>query len=85
MTVIDTAPGFDTLAWAGTLKAAGVEERQAEAHAEAARITRAGLATKADLCELKAELEAKIERSANRNLPAIMALDTVLFVAMKFL
>ena len=32
-----TATGFDTLAYARRLKAAGVDEAQAEAHAEAVR------------------------------------------------
>ena len=49
MTSIDTEPGFDTLAYAQRLKAAGVEDNQAEAHAAAARDSQAGLATKADL------------------------------------
>ena len=40
---------------------------------------------RADLAALEARLEAKIERSASRNLPALMALDTILFAAMKFL
>ena len=85
MTVIDTDPGFDTLAYVRTLKAAGVEGKQAEAHAEAARIARAGLATKADLRGLGAEIAAEIGRAANRTLLAIMALNTILFAAMKFL
>lgn len=77
MTVIDTDPGFDTLAYVRTHKAAGVEGKQAEA--------RAGLATKADIRELRAEIAAEIERAANRTLLAIMALNTILFAAMKFL
>ena len=85
MTVIDTDPGFGTLAYVRTLKAAGVEGKQAEAHAEAARIARAGLATKADLRELRAGIAAEIERAANRTLLAIMALNAILFAAMKFL
>ena len=51
-------PGFDTLAYAQTLREAGVEERQAEAHAAAARNSQAGLATKADLIALRADLNA---------------------------
>ena len=77
MTVIDTDPGFDMLACVRTLKAAGVEGKQAEAHA--------GLATKADIRELRARIAAEIERAANRTLLAIMALNTILFAAMKFL
>ena len=92
MTVIDTDPGFDTLTYVRTLKAAGVEGKQAEAHATRlrgcrlpARIARAGLATKADLRGLRAGIAAEIERAANRTLLAIMALNTILFAAMKFL
>lgn len=51
-------PGFDTLAWTQTLKATGVEEKQAEALAAAARDSQAGLATKAHLDALRAELRA---------------------------
>ena len=58
MASIDTDSGFDTLAYAQRLKAAGVEDKQAEAHAAAARDSQAGLATKADLERLatKADL-----------------------------
>ena len=49
MAIADTDSDFDTLAHARTLREAGVEDKQAEAHAEAARALRAGLATKADL------------------------------------
>ena len=49
MAVADADADFDTLAHARTLREAGVEDKQAEAHAEAARALRAGLATKADL------------------------------------
>ena len=58
MAVTDTDPGFDTLAYAQTLREAGVEERQAEAHAAAARNSQAGLATKADLIALRADFNA---------------------------
>ena len=51
---------FDTLTTARELEAAGVERRQAEAHAEALRravsADREQLATKADLAELRADL-----------------------------
>ena len=62
---MDTDPGFDTLAYAQRLKAAGVEDKQAEAHAAAARDSRAGLATKTDLEHLAtkadlANLEARL-------------------------
>ena len=45
----DTGADFDALAYARRLREASVEAKQAEAHAEAARTIRAGLATKADL------------------------------------
>ena len=54
MAAIDTEPGFDTLARAQRLKAAGVEDKQAEAHAAAARDSQAGRATKTDLDDLEA-------------------------------
>ena len=63
MAVTETDPGFDTLAYAQTLRKAGVEERQAEAHAAAARNSQAGLATKADLNALRAELRADLYRA----------------------
>ena len=62
MAIVDTDTDFDTLAHARTLREAGVEGKQAEAHAEAARALRAGLATKADLdaglSGLRADLRA---------------------------
>lgn len=60
MTVIDTELEFDTLAYMRMLRAVGVEEKRAEAHAEAAR---AGLATKADLATLRAEIRADLCRA----------------------
>ena len=65
MDVTDTDSEFDTLAYARTLKEAGVEEKQAEAHAKAARTVRSGLATKADLDaglgRLETHLDARID------------------------
>ena len=60
MTVTVPVPGFDTLSYARRLKAAGVDEVQAEAHAEAVRdaITQ-NVATKADLDNLEARLEKR--------------------------
>ncbi len=60
-----TATGFDTLAYARRLKAAGVDEAQAEAHAEAVRdAVTEGVATKADLdnglAAVKADLKAAV-------------------------
>ena len=55
-----SAASFDTLSTARELEAAGVERRQAEAHAEALRravsAEREQLATKSDLAELRADL-----------------------------
>ena len=61
MAIADTDPDFDPLAYARTLREAGVEERQAEAHAEAARTVRAGLATKADLDSLETRFNARLD------------------------
>ena len=60
MTIAENDPGFDTLAYTQTLGSGGVPDRQAEAHAEAARTARAGLATKADIAALHANLRADI-------------------------
>ena len=58
MAIVETDPAFDTLAHVRTLREAGVEQKQAEAHAEAARALRAGLATKADLAVIEADIAA---------------------------
>ena len=60
MTDPDTGADFDTLAYARRLREAGVEAKQAEAHAEAARTVRSGLATKADLDSLETRFNARI-------------------------
>ena len=58
---------FDTLTTVRELEAAGVERRQAEAHAEALRravsADRDELATKADLAELRAATRADLYRA----------------------
>ena len=62
-----SAATFDTLTTARKLEAAGVERRQAEAHAEALReavsADREALATKADLAELRAATRADLYRA----------------------
>ncbi len=89
MAIVDTDPEFDTLAYARTLKAAGVEEKQAEA----ARAIRAGLATKADLdaglglleTHLNARLDARISGLETRMLRvaiAIVSAQTALTAAL---
>lgn len=59
-----TANTFDTLAAVRDLEAAGVERRQAEAHAATMRAaiesTRGDLATKADLAEFRSVRKADI-------------------------
>ena len=60
MVITVTAPGFDTLVYARRLKEAGVDDAQAEAHAEAMRdaITES-VATKADIARLEAKIDTK--------------------------
>ena len=62
MDIPDSPPAFDTLAVVQKLEAAGVERKQAEAHAEALRDSQARLATKDDI----ARLEAKIDTMATK-------------------
>ena len=57
MDTADAAPTFDTLAIVQKLEAAGVDRRQAEAHAEALRDSQARLATKADIARLEVKIE----------------------------
>lgn len=53
---------FDSLGYSKRLKAAGVADREADAHAEAARdFVMAELATRSDLDVLRRELEGKID------------------------
>ena len=77
-----TATGFDTLTYARRLKAAGVDEAQAEAHAEAVRdaITE-GVATKADVADLKTEI-ANLETRLTRFVLAVAAGQAALIVAL---
>ena len=73
---------FDTLAYAERLKAAGVSAAQANAHAEALRVAlNQGVATKADIRELRME----IERGVNRLLVAIIAVGGLVVAALKLL
>ena len=78
MAIVDTNPEFDTFAYARTLKAAGVEEKQAEACAEATRAIRAGLATKTDLDTglglLETRLDARISGLETRMLRVAIAI-----------
>ena len=62
MAYTDTAPGFDTLSYARRLKDAGVDDAQAEAHAEAARdhVVKV-VATKADIARLEDKMATKAD------------------------
>ena len=63
MGAADAAREFDTLTVMRKLEAAGIGRRQAEAHTDALRESRAGLATKVDLDVGLARLEARIYRA----------------------
>lgn len=75
---------FDTLATARKLKAAGVEDAQAEAHAEAAAaaVTGGDLATKADLKAGLASLETRLTSRFYGIAAGIVAANTGLTVAL---
>ena len=82
MAMTASVPGFDAPAYARRLKEAGVDEAQAEAHAEAVRdaITK-GVATKADIVRIEtrpAELKVTM-------LPAMVALAGVIVALVKLL
>ena len=89
MAITDTNAGFDTLAVARTLKAAGVEEKQSEAHAEVARKARAGPAAKADLDNLESRMQATLYRALWMQTGAIVgtivAMAGVVVAALEFL
>lgn len=85
-------PTFDTLAYTRRLKAAGLEETLAEAHAEALRAafseggaTKAGERdTRSDARELGydlAGLGTRVERAMNRILIAVIVVGGVVIVA----
>ena len=77
MTITVPVPGFDTLSYARRLKAAGVDEVQAEAHAEAVRdaITQ-NVATKADLDNLEARIEKRFADVETRTEKRFADLET---------
>lgn len=93
MAIVGADPDFDTLAHARMLREAGVEDKQAEAHAEAARALRAGLATKADLDSLEMRLDAWFEariaaletRLTVRFFGGLVAVGGVIVAAVKLL
>lgn len=60
-----SAAAFDRLTYVDRLKEAGVDDKQARAHAEALDMAlRDAVATKSDVEKLEAKLEAKIETTA---------------------
>ena len=84
---------FDRLAYVDRLRAAGVDENEARAHAEALDVAlRDSIATKADIDRLEAKLEAKIETSsANLKVEILrwmvvtqLAVGGLLFAALRF-
>ena len=81
------ATTFDTLALARALRdKANFTPEQAEGTAEAlASALSESLATRADLREMEARLETKIETAANRNLIAIIAVGGLIVAALKLL
>ena len=81
-----TIAAFDTLAYARRLKEAGVDEAQAEAHAEAVRdAVTEGVATKADLRATVADLKAEIAASERRMMLAMVALAGLIVALVKLL
>jgi len=76
---------FDTLATARAPKEAGLEERQAEAIAEAIQAGQGDLATKTDIETFRAEFKADLEKAINRMLLAQIAVAGALLAAIKFL
>jgi hypothetical protein len=85
---------FDRLAYIDRLREAGFDEKQARAHAEALDAAlRDSVATKADIENVKLQLEAKIETTAANLKVEILrwlfvsqiALAGVLLAAMRFL
>ena len=84
-----TVAVFDTLTVVRDLESAGIERRQAEAHAEALRQTiaadRDALATKADLAKIESTLSAlKAELGAMRWLQGFLMVLVVAMAARLF-
>ena len=82
-----TATAFDTLAAARDLETAGMDRAQAEAVASAIRAGQGDLATRADLATVttKADLAALEARMTWRIAGLVIAANTVLVAAMRFL
>ena len=72
--MVTTTTGFDTLAYARRLKEAGIDEAQAEAHAEAVRdAIMEGAATKADIVRFEAKIATGLAASERRMTLAMVA------------
>ena len=76
------AAAFDTLGAAETMTDAGIEEPHAKA---IVGVGRAGLATKADLDNLEARLETKIEKAINSLTWRMFAIGGLIVAAVKLL
>ena len=81
------ATTFDTLTVARKLKAAGVEEKQAEAIAEIIYetivVNRERLLTKTDLAAFEIGIKAELTAAANRFIFTMLVAMGVLFAALK--
>ena len=76
------AAAFDTLGAAETMTDAGIEEPHAKA---IVGVVRDGLATKADLDNLEARLETKIEKAINSLTWRMFAIGGLIVAAVKLL
>ena len=89
MDTADAAREFDTLAVMRKLEAAGVGRKQAEAHTEALRDSRAGLATKRDLDaglgNLDARIQTRIERAEKRAPIALITVAAAIIAAIEYM
>ena len=76
------AAAFDTLGAAETMTDAGIEEPHAKV---IVGVVRDGLATKADLDNLEARLETKIEKAINSLTRRMFAIGGLIVAAVKLL
>lgn len=86
MVTSTTATGFDALTYARRLKEAGIDEAQAEAHAEAVRdAIMEGAATKADIARLEAKIATGLTASERRMVLAMVAVAGAAVALIKLL
>ena len=89
MDTADAAREFDTLTVMRKLEAAGVGRKQAEAHTDALRESRAGLATKRDLDaglgNLDARIQTRIERAEKRAPIALITVAAAIIAAIEYM